>query len=789
MDNLNVIWRKFFETRNNPLWTRFPGIYRSVVVETNDPLNMRRIRFKCPDLHDWDLLASDCPWAVVAPELGGKRAGTWVAPCIGDWVWIDFERGHPYGPVCVGFATPTRRRHYSYPSVYQPSPVSVNDQGVAVDSPDDYDPDYLPKDGRPMSIGRQDRYGHLDIMSSVGFFPREHDRAPPPPDFDPLQDADFGQAQTIPLADDPDVKYMARVTKYGHIFLLGDQGYTWKRDGDYGEFTGDAVDDEEFEVKRWKYLQRLLNEDKPSDNDQRHKLDLTRYGHKFEMRDTGWAQPGPVSSRSRQDEYGDPIYLSREMVNDYRWVKLRTKGGWLMQAYDKGFDPQDDEFVKRLLMDETGARTEREDVHWADRDARWFRIVGRHGMKFVIDERGTDPKNADGRENPRANGVLIKGRRTGGCLKDGPIEGDPRGFYFEFNENDRANHTTWGSPLGQVIEMNDATEYMCLAVGVGRDYARPHRGLEENEFLLEPTRARDPENRSYHLVLDHENEYLRLKTRAGGGDSARDPVNPSALGGGDLNQGLEAHDGVLGDGPWVELVDSEHRGLWLSRYKKLGIWRARQDKKMYVWLDDDHNNVVIHNGEDGGHVQVYCKNDVEIIAEGDITFRGDNINFKADQKIRFEAGSNRLTIEDGKLSTLGDIYGSTAYVRLAAAPSFDDVKAIAEVRATTNANTVASSLASVVENTLTNVNLDATDRFGGAIDGRLDNTNVDFSPKPSSVVAPAVPSGAGDPTPGGDAVDEPQRINVPILIEPTDRAVTYNEPSVCPQDEVEHPVN
>jgi hypothetical protein len=328
---------------------------------------------------------------------------------------------------------------------------------------------------------------------------------------------------------------MARITKYGNIFLLGDQGYMWKKDGEAGEFTGDVVADEQFEINRWKYLQRLINEDEPNGNDQRNILALTRYGTRFELRDTGWAQPGPVPSKSRADEYGDPTHLSKEENNDFRWAKLRTKGGWLLQAYDKGFDPQDDDFIKRKLIDETGDKTENEGKFWGDKDARWFRIAGRHGYKFVIDERGTDSKSADTNESQRGNGILLKGRRTGGCKTDGNVSGDPRGFYFEFNENDSTNHTTWGTPLGQAIEMNDATEYMALSVGVGRDYARPYRGLEENEFLLEPTRARDPETRSYHLILDHQNEYLRLKTRGGGGDPAKDPVNPSALTDGDLH--------------------------------------------------------------------------------------------------------------------------------------------------------------------------------------------------------------------------------------------------------------
>lgn len=647
-DNLYVVWQKFFQDRTVPLWNRFTGYYRAVVVETNDPLTMHRIKFKCPDMHDWNLAVEDCPWAVPAPEMGTKGQGRWTHPCVGDWVWITFERNHPYGPVWVGFADPTRRRYYALPAIFQRTPLSVNAEGLPVGRPNDFNPDYLPKDGRPMSHGWQDRYGNLDIHSSVGYFPPEHAAAPPAPDFDPLINAAFMQQTNAPQENDPDLKYMARITKYGHIFMLGDQGYQWKDDGaDAGEFTGDKPNDETFEVDRWKYLQRLLNEDSTT-GDIRSQLSITRYGHRFEMRDTGWAQPGPVDSKSRDGEYGPSKYLSKEMTNDFRWVKLRTKGGWLLQAYDKGFHPNDDEFVKRKLMDEIGVKSEQEDVHWANKDARWFRVVGRHGYKFVIDERGTSPEKADQDEMPRGNGFLMKGRRSPGS-KNNPGVGNERGFYWEFNENDEGNHTTWGSPLGQAIEMNDATEYMALCVGLTDQYARPFRGLEENEFLLEPTRSKDPEKIAYHLVLDHQNEYLRLKTRSGESTPPNEPmINQFGLAMDDIAQGLEARCGTGGDGPWVELVDAEGRGLWFTKDKKLAILRSKKDKKMFVWMDDDTDTIVVHNDEDNGKIQIFCKGDVEMVTEGSINLKADtDISLKAGGELKFEQGGTAKELQDG----------------------------------------------------------------------------------------------------------------------------------------------
>lgn len=658
-DNTSDIEQKFFNERNRH-FNRFPGSYRAVVIETNDPLNIGRIRFKCPDMHEYDLPAEDCPWAVPANYAGMKRAGNWVSPCIGDQVWIQWEKGSPFGPIWYGFATPTRRKFYALPSIHQKTPLSLNENGEPEGQPSDYNEEYLPKDGRPMSMGFVDRYGNADIVSSVGFYPIEHGAPPPPPDFDVIQSTEFSQSTATPEANSPDVKLMARISKYGNIRMSGDQGYAWKKDGEYGEFDGDFAKDEQFEIDRWKYIQRVLNEDKTTGNDQRNLLDITRYGHRFELRDTGWAQPGPTKSKSRKDEYGSSQYLSKEKEADYRWAKLRTKGGWLLQAYDKGFDPAEDEFIKRNIIDELGPKSDKEDIYWKDKDARWFRMIGRHGFKFVIDERGTDSKSADKKENPRGNGILIKGRRTAGCKKDKGVEGNPTGFYFEFNEQDDANHTTWGTPMGSAIEMNDATEYVAITCGMGKKYARPWKGLEENEFLLEPTRSMSIEEKTHHLVIDNQNQFIRLKTRAGKGEKpGDDKVNPVKLDGEALNQGLEARDGSNGDGPWVELVDSEHRGMWFSKEKKLGVWRGKKDKKLYVYIDDDKDSVVVWNGETSGKIQVFSKGDIELISKKNITLQGQNINIRANEKVNITANGTPFVVSKDRLETRANYYGST----------------------------------------------------------------------------------------------------------------------------------
>lgn len=665
-DNLHVVWDKFFSHRTKPIWERFPGVYRSLVVETDDPLNMGRVRFKCPDLHDFDVKPQECPWAVPSHEMGGRGAGRFTAPVIGDVVWVTFERQHPYGPVWTGYATPTRRKFYVLAGVHAETPVPVDAEGRPQSKPHDYDEKYLPKDRRPMSHGWRDRYGNLDLTASVGFFPKEHEKEPPPPGHDAVQGGEFGADGKEPKVNEPDLKYMARITKYGNMLVLGDQGYYWKKGkqsaggNSLGEFTGDFDQDEAFEIARNKYMQKLLNENQPSSSkggepvefgDQRRFAASTRYGHRLELRDVGWAQKGPVESKSREGEYGEPRTLSTEDKNDFRWAKLRTKGGWLLQAYDKGFHPEKDKFIKRKLLDEVGHLSEREDKHWKDKDARWFRISGRYGTKIVLDDRGSHDQEADKKELPRGNGLLMKGRRSPAAAKK-ERKGDPRGFYFEWNENDELNHLTMGTPLGSALELNDRYEYVCLATGLGKGYATKYRGLEENEFLLQPTRhpERDPEHKSHHLIVDHENEYIRYKTRAAKGPKPDYEVNRPGVLEDEEHQGFEARDGEQGMGPWVELVDCQHRGFWFSREKKLGIWRGKKGSFMYQWLDDDKHVLALYNDNDDAKVQIYSRGDVEIMGAKSITINGfDEVKIKGGKKLTLQGGNSILTLEDGQI--------------------------------------------------------------------------------------------------------------------------------------------
>lgn len=370
------------------------------------------------------------------------------------------------------------------------------------------------------------------------------------------------------------------------------------------------------------------------------------------MRDVGWAQIGPVPSKSRDGEYGEPRVLSLEENNDFRWIKLRTKGGFLFQASDKGFDPDADRFIKRKLIDEVAHKTEREDKHWSGKDARWLRLVTRYGIKFVMDDRGSHPTDASKKELPHGNGLLIKGRRSpAAAMKE--KKGNPRGFYFEFNENDCLNHLTIGTPLGAAMEFNDRYEYVCMSSGLGKSYATKWRGLEENEFLLQPTRHpdRDPEHKSHHLVLDGENEYVRLKTRGNKGPKPDHVVNPSGVGVSEEHQGVEMHDGSNGDGPWVELVDCQGRGLWFSRNVGLGIWRGKSGSSLYHWLDDADKVIGIYVDDAAGKVQIYSRGNVEIMGAGSVTINGfDHLNLKGGKSLTLHGGNSIMRLEDDRIA-------------------------------------------------------------------------------------------------------------------------------------------
>lgn len=646
-DNLSIVWNKFFKQRTRTLSERFPGHYRAIVVETNDPLNMYRVKFRCPELHNSDLDAADCPWAVPAPHLGGKSAGSFHHPCIGDYIWITFEKQHPYGPIYTGFADPTRRQMYALQQVSSPTPLPLNAQGKPSDKlPQDYKAEYLPKDGRPMQTGQIDRYGNLEISSAVGFYPKEHAEPPPTPDFDPLTQRQYNEAPK-PEINDPDKKYILKITKYGNMLLLGDQGYYWKKeekdDKKYGEFTGETAEDQEFEQKRWLQIQSLINEDKPStkesDSDQRRNMLMTRYGHKLEMRDVGYAQPGPYDNKAREGEEGAGRYLSKEEVRDQRWIRIKSKGGMLFELNDSGVNPDKNKVIQRALLDDV-KEEQKEAKDWEGRDSRFIRTSTAHGFKIVLDDRGSDKEDPVTNETPRGNGILIKGRRSPGAAGF-QVSGDPRGYFFQFVENDLGNNSTWGSPMGHVVELNDRYQYLILASTMGKDYSAPYKGLEDNEFVRQPAMQRDPEKTSHHLKLDHQNEYIRLKTRAGKGPNPESSVGSTS----GENQGLEARDGTNGDGPWVEVVDSDNRGIWFSKNSGLSIFRAKEGLNMFIYMEENTKKITVYNNNFEGSIDLYCLGSINIKSGADVNIdAGGSISMRSAGAMKLQGSSTKLTL-------------------------------------------------------------------------------------------------------------------------------------------------
>jgi len=607
-DNLAPVWKKFHLDRTSELFQKFPGWYRAIVEETNDPLDMRRIRFRCPELHDSNVKVEDLPWAMPAPWMGGKGSGSWTHPMIKDVVWITFEKAHPYGPIWVAAADPTRRKWYVHQSLYVKSPPPASETGGnTLEAPDDTINDYLPKDGRPYSTGFRDRYGSFFMLSEVGFYPVEHAQKPAPVGADALAKRDFQSSSQAPQQNDPDSKYVVLATKYGNTMLLADIGYQW-----YEEFEGDLENDEEFEINRSKYLQKFFNEDQPRNRDQRRIEWRTRYGHKVELRDVGF-------EKSRSGEYGDQKTIADSDGKDERWVKIRSKAGHLIQLIDTGSDPVSDTYIKRTNKDEVGPH---DDEELLGDDRRMIRLITRHGNQLLLDDRGSDPINGQN-ETPRGNGVLMRTRR---------------GFQFEAMDKDELNLVRIFTPKDQVLELNDRFGYVMLTTtqaGASPALATPLDGTQtrDGDPAAGRTRERkpgvptasssDPQSNTFHLVLDKTNSYLRLMTPEGAGIEVRDQEAPC--------------------GSWLELRDNENRAFWMSKKDNWAIWRDKTGEK-YILLDDNDDSIQIRN--DKGKLVLQIAGDVHIMAGGKICLEADDeIGIKSKKQIKMEAQGTKFVFD------------------------------------------------------------------------------------------------------------------------------------------------
>lgn len=601
--------------RTRVLAQRFPGWYRGLVVETNDPLGFRRIRVKIPELHNNGVKTEDIFWCVPAPWIGGRGAGSFTNPMIDDIVYVSFEKQHPYGPIWTSSADATRRRSYSLWSVYVPSAAPISQDGNPETPPTDFLREYLPKDNRPMSTGHQDRYGHFLVMNSTGFFPKSHEVAPAPVGTDALGKRDFRASKNPPSINDPDTKYFVRGTKYGHIGLMADQGYDWDE-----EFRGDFDADSSFEEDRIKYFIRYLNEDRPKDWDQRRLDYRTRAGHKMELRDVGW-------EKSRSGEYQDAKQIADSMGRDERWLKLVTKGGHVIQGIDIGFDPENDQRYKRLNKSDRGNEPhgELELGTLAGDDSRMLRFITRHGNQLVLDDRGSDPRTAGTSAIPHGNGVLLRSRK---------------GYQLQMVDQPELDHLMITTPKDQVLEINDKFQHIIISTSQSNQV---HTELEGDatrtrpRYVLKTGITNDPESNTHHLKLDKQNDYTRLKTPSGAGIEMRDSQAPC--------------------GKWTEMRDQGNRAVWLSESDNLVLVRGSKGQK-FILLDDNDDVVLIRN--ELGKIQIRAKDKIELKCdEGNICLEAPNGQIGMTSKsVEIKTDGTAHKIDPAGVGTQATVQGS-----------------------------------------------------------------------------------------------------------------------------------
>lgn len=613
--DVNGVIHAFHDLRGNIGPGRFHGIYRGVVKETNDPLRMHRLRVLVPEMHGANLKPEELYWAVPAPWLGGPRTGSWSSPSIGDEVWITFERGFPNAPVWIGCADPTLRKQYVLHSVYGPTPKPVDQSGEpAGDAPDDYDEDYLPKDHRPYSMGFRTPYGQELVFNYTGYHSRTHEQEPAESGISPVAKGDQDASKEEPTENDPDVKVVSLTSGYGTVVLLNDIGHKWKEEFKRGGSGTSDEEHDEYLVQRHKYHIKQITENEPKERDQRRFEVRTRAGHKFEMRDVGW-------NKSRSGEYGDPVELSSGDT-DERWIKLRTKGGHVFQMIDIGFDPEEDQYYKRLNRSEFGFETEEEDEKLDGDDKRIIRLQTRYGIQMVWDDRGSDPREAHTQEEPRGIGWYVRGRRN------------KYGHMFGFNERDDANHSYIATPAGKVLELNDRFNYVMLTTNMTeplhqeREQA-PSVDLNGVQHPRNQSIGLDAEGNTYHMKLDGEHGYARMKTPSGQGVEFRDKNDKGCK-------------------QWAEVRDADDRGTWYNTEGQYAIWRGK-DGDPYITLDDGKSLIIIKSEK--GRIQIHAKASVEIKAQNIVLHADQRISMKAGQEICMEAGGAQASLDGAGLGT------------------------------------------------------------------------------------------------------------------------------------------
>jgi hypothetical protein len=73
---------------------RFYGVYRGVVFDSNDPLKLKRLQVKVPQI----LAEQPTDWAWPVEKYGTDT----LVPKNGQGVWVMFEGGDPSYPIWLG---------------------------------------------------------------------------------------------------------------------------------------------------------------------------------------------------------------------------------------------------------------------------------------------------------------------------------------------------------------------------------------------------------------------------------------------------------------------------------------------------------------------------------------------------------------------------------------------------------------------------------------------------------------------------------------------------------------
>lgn len=78
--------------------TAYWGKYRASVVDNADPLRLRRLTLRIPDV----LGSQDSTWALPCFPVAGRQMGVFALPPVDALVWAEFEHGDPNYPVWTG---------------------------------------------------------------------------------------------------------------------------------------------------------------------------------------------------------------------------------------------------------------------------------------------------------------------------------------------------------------------------------------------------------------------------------------------------------------------------------------------------------------------------------------------------------------------------------------------------------------------------------------------------------------------------------------------------------------